>query len=276
MNEEKGIIELNKFINAVSSNNTYLNLHIDEIKTADLIEPLFQVVWIKDSQNNELNIFSEKEAVSFNNIVEFIGEIQLANKNLIINSRIKPLMSQYTKILENKLTEDVLNYAEKISINTLIKDIKESKLEDLTKNQQQKLFNDLCICGNESPMRKMIDFALSGKDKKDNLNENDIYVGLANAIENGHLNIVKAILDHEKINNVIDFSNRSSDLKNILPYAFEKDKKEILSYIMNDKQYKVSESEMKYYNHDSVNVKRFLREYKNSLPKVNKNYKKMI
>lgn len=266
MVKEKGIIELNKFIN--TNTNSYLNLRIDEIITENLIEPLFKVVLMKDSQNNELNIFSEKEGISFTNLVEFIGEVQLANKNLIINPRITSLMPQYTKILENKLHEEVLNYAEKINSNTIIKDIKESKLVELTKNQQQKLFNDLCASGNKEPIKKMIDFALSGEDEKNNLNGNDIYAGLVKAVENGHLNVVKSILDHEKINNIIDFSTRSSNLINILPYAFEKNKKEILSYIMNDKQYKVSEIEMNYYNRDNADVKRFFRDYKGSLPKV--------
>lgn len=264
---------LHEFINQnLKKNINNLTFHINEVQNDYENEPLFKMFIDDKSTKRELNIFSDTDLVSLSSIINFIGDVKLFHKKeLNVNYIVTPLMPQYRFILEDKLKEGLLAHPQTINSHAIVEDINISKLEELTIEQQKNFFMDLCVYGNNKPIKKFIDFTLSDDvNVKNKLDKSDLLLGLKYAIIENNLNIVKEILDHDKINKIVNFFNKNEDLSEVFSFALKEDKKEILFYIMNDKQYQLSDREINDLRPDHPDVIEFMKDYGHKFSKSNK------
>lgn len=235
----------------IIQNNNILFVDINEVKVADAKEPHFKLFVMDQSKKREIKVFKELDEINFFEVVRFLAELQISYKNLSLLYEVNPLMPQYKSLLNDKLKKSLSNYVNIVDINETIKDIDEEKIGKLTVHQQNSLFIDLCCCGNAAPLKKLINFsAFSESGTAYDIehaklpNKSDVIFGLERATSYGHLDVVKSILDNDNFKKIIDFSDKNSDLLTVLTLAATKERKEIISYIMVQKEYKLSEQEL--------------------------------
>lgn len=295
MDQKNEKMTLNEFINKNLKNKIKnLMFYIEEVENFYENEPLFKL-FIEDNSDIHLKTYSEEseielknepkkieiridknvELVSLSHIATFIGDLKLFHKDeLNVNYIINPLMPQYKSFLYDKFAKNLLEHAQTINIYDIIKDIKEDKLENLKHNQQKELFMNLCTYGNEAPIKKFIDFTLSEDIEpiisNNKLKKHEILLGIQYAVMKNNLNIVKAVLNHEKINKIIDFSDKTDDLSFIWLYALKEGREEIMSYLMNDKKYQLSKEEINNLRTEHPDVIRFFNTYGINNTNINK------
>lgn len=236
----------------INNKDTDFAFHIKEVKVKDKYSPMFKLFLINDGKHAEINLFGHKvEGVQLYYISKFIFDLKEGNKDFNITYKIEALMPQYNNMLTNQLEESLEKRHSFLDATKIIKDLHEEKIAQLTVAQQKELFIDLCYAGNEAPIKKLLNFSVissTGKAqdilKKDAFNKFDIIYGIEKATSYGYLDVVKTILENEHVIKAIDFSSTSSDLLTVLDTAIRKERKDVIAYLFNEKEYKLSTGEL--------------------------------
>jgi uncharacterized protein len=236
----------------INNNDKDFPFHIKEVKVKDKYSPMFQLFLMNNGKHCEINLFGHKvEGVQLYYISKFIYDLKEVNKDFNITYKIEALMPQYNNMLTKQLEESLEKRNSFLDATKIIKDLHEDRIAQLTVIQQKELFIDLCYAGNEAPLKKLLDFSVispTGRAqdilKKNAFNKFDIIYGIEKATSYGFFNVVKTILENDNVIRLIDFSNSGSDLLTVLDTAIRKDREDVIAYLFNEKEYKLSTGEL--------------------------------
>lgn len=242
------------------NNDNKLLLSIEEFKDKSSTlrapyEPLFNLFIQEPNKKHKVKIYENIiNGYSIDDITSFI--IQMQKEKFQVTYTIKSLMPQYESILTTNLEKRLEDRTKKIHITEIIKDFDEIKIQDFTNKQKNDFFLDLCCNGNLPLLQKLLkpNILNPNKTEYEYLNREDIIFALERATSYGHIEIFKELLENDVTSSIIDLSNKNKNFGDVLIWACIKKQTEILSYLLNDKQYKLDSREFKEFKQSFIDL----------------------
>lgn len=232
-----------------ANNDVELQIYVDEVKAHYGSVPLFNA-YVEDRKKKRKVAFYQHEVTGYglDMIVDFIFDMR--NEGFNVKYEVKTLMPQYQNMISQDIDKSLMKKSCLIEINDVIKDVDENKIGELSVDQQIKLFIDLSCSGNAGALKKVIDFGVLSPNGKahptsgeNSFSRSDIVFALERAASYGHLDVVKEILENNNTAKIVDLYNPENHIRDVIIWGAIKDRKEIISFILDEKQYKLTEHE---------------------------------